>query len=151
MDKTVTDRSARLLSTALSFALVLTLFQAGPLATGVLAQQKPAPAAPAPDTSAAPYERQLLRLSELLGALAFLRDLCGANDSAEWRRRMTALIEAEGLTEARKERLAGAFNRGFRGYEQTYRSCTPNAQLIIQRYLDEGQKIVREVSNRYGG
>ncbi|WP_170850150.1 MULTISPECIES: TIGR02301 family protein [unclassified Beijerinckia] len=148
----MTDRSARLLSVALSFALVLASFQAGPLATGARAQQKPpAPAAPAPDTSAAPYERQLLRLSELLGALAFLRDLCGANDSAEWRRRMTALIEAEGLTEARKERLAGAFNRGFRGYEQTYRSCTPNAQLIIQRYLDEGQKIVREVSNRYGG
>jgi len=131
----------------LSLALVL----AGPLAgVDALAQQKPAPAAPAPDT-APPYERQLLRLSEILGALAFLRDLCGANDSAEWRRRMTALMEAEGLTEPRKARLAGAFNRGFRGYEQTYRSCTPNAQLIISRYLDEGQKIVREVANRYGG
>ena len=141
------ERSTHLRSVAwFSLALVL----AGPLASvGALAQQKP-PAA-APDTSAPPYERQLLRLSEILGALAFLRDLCGANDSAEWRRRMTALIDAEGLTEARKERLAGAFNRGFRGYEQTYRSCTPNAQLIITRYLDEGQKIVREVSSRYGG
>ncbi|HEV2570539.1 TIGR02301 family protein [Methylocella sp. CPCC 101449] len=131
--------------------LSLALVFSGPLANGALAQQKPpAAAAPAPDT-APPYERQLLRLSEILGALAFLRDLCGANDSAEWRRRMTALIEAEGLTEPRKARLAGAFNRGFRGYEQTYRSCTPNAQLIISRYLDEGQKIVREVANRYGG
>lgn len=139
------DRLARIFP-VLFLSLALSI--SGPLAA--LAQQKPAaPAAPV-DTPP-PYERQLLRLSEILGALAFLRDLCGANDSAEWRRRMTALIEAEGLTEARKERLAGAYNRGFRGYEQTYRSCTPNAQLIIARFLDEGQKIVRDVAGRYGG
>jgi uncharacterized protein (TIGR02301 family) len=93
----------------------------------------------------------LLRLAEILGALSFLRDICGDNDSAEWRRRMAALIDAEGVTEARKERLAGAYNRGFRSYETIYRACTPNAELAITRYLDEGQKIVRDVSSRYGG
>jgi uncharacterized protein (TIGR02301 family) len=64
---------------------------------------------------------------------------------------MAALIDAEGVTDARKERLAGAYNRGFRSYETIYRACTPNAELAIARYLDEGQKIVRDVSSRYGG
>lgn len=132
------------------FCVVLCCLLAVPLAQ---AQQPAAPAAPPPsaDTAAPPYERQLLRLAEILGALSFLRDICGDNDSAEWRQRMAALIDAEGVTDARKERLAGAYNRGFRSYETIYRNCTPNAELAITRYLDEGQKIVRDVASRYGG
>ena len=121
------------------------------------AQQRPAPARP-PESAPAPraeppppYEPQLLRLAEIMGALAWLRDLCGQKDGDAWRARMTSLIDAEATTEARKERLAGAWNRGFRGFEATYRACTPNAELVISRYLDEGQRIARDVANRFGG
>jgi uncharacterized protein (TIGR02301 family) len=113
-------------------------------------QTRPAPAPP-PLEVPAPYEPQLLRLSEILGALSFLRDLCGAGDGDRWRNQMAALLAAEGVTEGRKERLAGAFNKGFRGYEQSYRSCTPNAELVITRYLAEGEKLARDVTSRYGG
>ena len=133
---------------ALAFALAAGLAQA---------QQRPAPArppepAPAPRAEPPPpYEPQLLRLAEIMGALAWLRDLCGQKDGDAWRARMTSLIDAEATTEARKERLAGAWNRGFRGFEATYRACTPNAELVISRYLDEGQRIARDVANRFGG
>ena len=40
---------------------------------------------------------------------------------------MKALIESEGVTPARRDRLAGAYNRGYRGYALTYRVCTPAA------------------------
>ena len=82
---------------------------------------------------------------------AYLRDLCGMADGDKWRGRMSALLEAEAPTPARKERLAGAYNKGFTGYEATYRACTPNAELVIQRYLDEGQRIARDVASRFGG
>ena len=99
-----------------------------------------------------PYEPQLLRLSEILGALAFLQDLCGAErDGEELRKQMTALIDAEAGTPPRKARFAGAYNKGFRGFEQTYTSCTANARLVVARYLAEGQQIAREVASRYGG
>ncbi len=121
----------------------------------------PKPAAPKPGEAAKqveqpeppppPYEPQLLRLSEIMGALAFLRPLCGSKDEDEWRGRMTRLIDAEASTQPRKERLAGAYNRGYREYAQTYRVCTPSAQLIITRFLDEGGKLARELSSRYGG
>lgn len=136
-----------------ALALVLSLGLASPLA----AQQPPrAPspppaAAPAPEPPPPPYEPQLLRLAEVLGALSYLRDLCGDKDGDKWRENMRALMEAEAQTQSRKERLAGAFNRGFRGYETLYRSCTDNAQIVIQRMLDEGTKLSDDVANRFGG
>ena len=107
----------------------------------------PAPAAEPPP----PYEPQLLRLAELMGALAYLRDLCGAHDADAYRAKMANLLEAEAKSEQRKEGLAGAYNRGFGEYGLFYRSCTPAAREIIGRYLDEAAKISADVANRYGG
>ncbi|MDJ1157753.1 TIGR02301 family protein [Chelatococcus sp. SYSU_G07232] len=104
------------------------------------------PAEPAP-----PYEREMLRLSEIMGALAFLRGLCGGSDAPQWRAEMTALLEAEATTPARRERLAGAYNRGYKGFALTYRSCTPSAQAVIDRYLAEGAALSRAISGRFGG
>jgi uncharacterized protein (TIGR02301 family) len=116
----------------------------------------PAPAeipAPAPLETPPPYERQLLRLSEIMGALEWLTSVCGEDSAAkargQWRARMAALIESEGATTQRRERLAGGYNRGYQGYEATYRACTPNARLVITRFLDEGGRIARDIGNRY--
>jgi len=106
----------------------------------------PTPAAPAP-----PYEAQLLRLAELMGALSYLRDLCKAGDGAEFRDKMAKLLEAEDGAKERKELLAGAFNRGFNDYHLTYRACTPSAEEIIGHFLDESGRIARDVASRYGG
>lgn len=140
-----------------ALVLLLSLALGSPLAAQQPARpaspppaQTPAPAPPA-EPPPPPYEPQLLRLAEVLGALSYLRDLCGDKDGDKWRENMRALMEAEAQTQARKERLAGAFNRGFRGYETVYRSCTSNAQAIIERMLDEGTKLSDDVANRFGG
>ncbi len=110
-------------------------------------EEPPPPAEPPP----APYERELLRLSEILGSLTFLRTLCGESDAAEWRRRMEALLETEGTTPGRRERLAGAYNRGYRGFALTYRTCTPNAHAAVARYVREGEGLSRTLAGRFGG
>jgi uncharacterized protein (TIGR02301 family) len=110
-------------------------------------QPAPAPAAEPPP----PYEPQLLRLAELMGALSYLRDLCGAHDAEAFHAKMASLLEVEARSETRKESLAGAYNNGFRGYELSYRVCTPAAREIIARFLDEAAKISTDVANRYGG
>ena len=99
--------------------------------------------------SAAPYDANLQRLAEILGALQYLRGICGANEGAKWRTEMQALVDAEAPNGDRRARLIAAFNRGYRGFQQTYRSCTPAADLVIRRYLEEGSKIAREVTARY--
>ncbi|PNG24974.1 TIGR02301 family protein [Methylocella silvestris] len=112
---------------------------------GASAKTDPAPATP--ETPPPPYEPQILRLAEILGALAYLDDICGAKD--DWRKKMQDFLEAEARTVDRKERLAGAFNRSFHDYEQSYQACSPNAQIVISRFLSEGGKLARDVANRF--
>lgn len=97
----------------------------------------------------APFDNDLARLSEILGALHHLRAVCGANDGAKWRNEMQALIDAEAPSGERRRKIVASFNRGYRGFQQTYRTCTPAADLAIRRYLDEGAKIARDITARY--
>ncbi len=114
------------------------------------APQPTAQAAPALD-GPPPYEPQLERLAERLGTLALMRDLCGDGDAAAFRTRMAALLDAEARTPALRDRLAGAFNRGVRGYAASYRTCTPSARLVIARSLAEADRLTRDLASRYGG
>jgi len=97
----------------------------------------------------APYEADMQRLAEILGALHYLRAICGSNEGQTWRNEMQALIDADAPGGDRRERLIGSFNRGYRGFQQTYRTCTPAANIAIRRYLDEGAKIARDITARY--
>jgi uncharacterized protein (TIGR02301 family) len=99
----------------------------------------------------APYEKELLRLAEIIGAMAMLRPLCTAPDAGEWSRRMQVLLETEGTTPGRRERLAGAYNKGYQAYALTYRMCTPSAQEASARFLQEGEQLARNITGRYGG
>jgi uncharacterized protein (TIGR02301 family) len=97
-----------------------------------------------------PFDNDLQRLSEILGALHYLRGICGANEGPKWRNEMEALIQAETPAGSpRRARLTASFNRGYQGFQQSYRTCTPAAELAIRRYLDEGARISREVTARY--
>ena len=111
-------------------------------------QAEPEPQAPAA-TPAAPYDADLQRLAEILGALQYLRTVCKANDGQKWRDQMQALLDAEAPDGERRRKIVANFNRGYRGFQQTYRTCTPAADLVIRRYLDEGAKIAREITARY--
>ena len=112
-----------------------------------------APAAEAPPAGAEPpapiYEEKLLRLSEILGALSFLRDLCGAADGAAWRNEMSSLLLAEKPPPTRRTRLIARFNHGFETFNAVYRTCTPSAELSISRYLTEGEALASDVRGRY--
>jgi uncharacterized protein (TIGR02301 family) len=106
-------------------------------------------AARAQDATAAPFDADLLRLAEILGTLHYLRAVCGSNEGLKWRNQMQALIDAETPSGDRRTRMVASFNRGYHGFQQTYRTCTPAANLAIQRYLEEGSKISRDLTARY--
>lgn len=121
---------------------------AAPLPPIVAQQVRPAPAPPPPAT--APFDAPLDQLAQIMGTLAFMRELCGDGDGAAWHDKMQALIDAEGKSGARAERLAGSYNRGFKDYQLTYRTCTPAARAVIDRFLDQGTRLARELSVRFG-
>jgi uncharacterized protein (TIGR02301 family) len=97
------------------------------------------PAAAAPDGK--PYDDRLMRLSEVLGAIHYLRELCGSNEGQYWRDRMRDLMDAEGSSALRRAKLTRAFNQGYRSYSRTYNTCSPSAQTAITRFLSEGSEL----------
>jgi uncharacterized protein (TIGR02301 family) len=92
-----------------------------------------------------PYDQKLLRLSEILGAVHYLRELCGANDGQGWRERMQALIETEGFTPLRRARLVVSFNKGYRSYRRTYVACNASAKTALDRFFTEGAAIAEQL------
>lgn len=104
----------------------------------------------APPSNLPAYDPPLVRLSEILGATHYLRQLCGSGEGSLWRDQMQALIDAENPDPERRARLVDAFNRGYQGFRSVYRTCTPAATLAISRYMEEGAKIARDVTARYG-
>jgi uncharacterized protein (TIGR02301 family) len=98
-------------------------------------------AAPACAQDVKPYDERLMRLSEILGAVHYLRELCGNNDGQLWRERMRDIMEGEGSSALRRAKLTRSFNTGYRSYSRTYQSCTPSAQTAIDRFLTEGTQL----------
>jgi uncharacterized protein (TIGR02301 family) len=88
-----------------------------------------------------PYDDRLNRLSEILGAVHYLRELCGQNDGQLWRDQMREILAADGGSALRRAMLSRSFNNGYRSYGRTYQACTPSAQTAIGRYLAEGAQL----------
>jgi uncharacterized protein (TIGR02301 family) len=97
---------------------------------------------------AKPYDDQLMRLAEILGAVHYLRELCSANDGQLWRDHMQTLINAETPSVQRKARIARSFNQGYRSYSRTYTTCTPSAQTAIGRFMSEGAEISDNLADK---
>jgi uncharacterized protein (TIGR02301 family) len=115
---------------------------------GLSAQNAPqsAPASPGQpaisgDPEAKPYDQQIYQLAELIGAVHYLRELCGAEEGQAWRNQMRELVSAEGTTALRRARLVESFNKGYRGYARTYRTCTKPALVAIDRFMEQGASI----------
>lgn len=108
----------------------------------------PQPDTPPPEVTT-PYDPDLQRLSEILGALHFLRNICGFGEGPKWRDEAQSLINAEAPSGKRHDQMVQSFNRGYLGFRQSYRTCTPAARIIIRRYLEEGAQIARDVTARY--
>jgi uncharacterized protein (TIGR02301 family) len=105
---------------------------------------------PSPAPIVAPYDEGLVRLSEILGSVHYLRDLCGASEGTLWRDQMQGIIDAEQADGERLARFVDGFNRGYEGFKAVYRTCTPAATLAVDRYMQEGARIARDIAARYG-
>ena len=131
-DPAMTSKSMRFAVSRIAVLTAACFLYAG---QGALAQQN------SPD--APPYEQQLMRLSEIFGALHFLRPLCNEKDNPSWRDRMEDFLDAETLDENRRRRFIERFNQGYRGFSVAYRDCTDAARLAMGQYLSEGETITQ--------
>jgi uncharacterized protein (TIGR02301 family) len=87
-----------------------------------------------------------MRLAEILGAIHYLRELCGAQEGQLWRDQMKEILKNEGSTAVRRAKLVNSFNDGYRGYRRTYRTCTQSATLATARFSTEGAQIAASLA-----
>lgn len=112
--------------------VVITSFSAMPTLSPALAQQT---------KDSRPYDTQLYRLAEILGAVHYLRELCDAKEGQQWRDQMRGLLSSEGFSAVRRARLTRSFNNGYRSYSRTYVNCTNSAKSAITKFLAEGVEL----------
>ena len=108
----------------------------------ILPRESSAP--PPPDDR--PYDDKLMRLAEILGAIHYLRELCGAQEGQIWRDQMKEILRNEGTTAVRRAKLVNSFNDGYRGFRRTYRTCTQSATLATTRFSAEGATIAASLA-----
>lgn len=96
-----------------------------------------------------PYHAEMARLSEVLGALHFLRDLCGYQEGMKWRNRMVELLEAERPGPIREGDLIERFNRGYETFAATHAICTDTSRRIMREYLEEGANLTSATRARF--
>jgi uncharacterized protein (TIGR02301 family) len=127
-------RGAALMGALAALAIALTAAATGPAgAQGTSSDTKP-------------YDDKLMRLSEILGAVHYLRELCGSSDGQKWRDQMRELMDTEGSSALRRARLTRSFNNGYRAYSRTYNACSQSAQTAITRFLTEGAEIAEQLA-----
>ena len=138
-------------------AASLTALVAAPQALGqgaAVRKKKPAveaPAAPPPPPAPDPHHRPLTELSEIIGALVLLTEICSpASSTNPWRARMERLVAAEGEASGIADRLRGAFNHGYSDYATSYRACTPSAKAAAEILTRDAARLARDIERRFG-
>jgi len=94
------------------------------------------------------YQRQMERLTEIMGSLYFLEPLCETG-TEDWRAQAAELIALDEPDDDRRQRLAGAFNTGYSAFSRLHRQCTPSSRAAMTRLLDEAQQLAREIHTRF--
>ncbi|MBB4053318.1 uncharacterized protein (TIGR02301 family) [Devosia subaequoris] len=94
------------------------------------------------------YQRQMERLTEIMGSLYFLEPLCETG-TEDWRQQASELISLDEPDDDRRQRLAGAFNTGYTAFSRLHRHCTPSSRAALTRLLDEAQKLARDIHTRF--
>lgn len=118
------------------------MFLAGALNAGLVAPASAQAVIP-------PYEDRLLRLSEIVGSIHYIRTLCAKRDEG-WRDKMQALIELEGEDAPSRARLTAAFNRGYRSFAAVHTKCNEVALEAEAQYRKEGLDLASAIIARYG-
>ncbi|KQQ58691.1 hypothetical protein ASF69_15155 [Rhizobium sp. Leaf311] len=138
----------------MEWMLAIAVATGTPLTVANAAQHTPPPppaAAAQQENKPAPYDNQMARLSEILGAVQYLRTLCPATGSEEWRKSMSDLLAADTANEPnRRQRMTAAFNRGYRSFAAVHTACTPAAIAAEEKYRIEGATLAQEIASRFG-
>jgi uncharacterized protein (TIGR02301 family) len=133
------------------FFLIVPVLLSQLIVVGFAQGQARVPQMPPSEAASTPYDKQLNRLSEILGTITYLRNRCAELPEPQWRTAMEKLLTFDAGNEpARKEQLTAAYNRGYRAFGALHDTCSRAALATEQQYRAEAATLIKEMTNRFG-
>ena len=96
-----------------------------------------------------PFEDDLLRLAEIIGALEYLHPLCARQKAGVWKVEMANLLDSVGADPARRARHIAHYNQAYARFTQLHRSCTEVTTKIVDIYEKEAIVLTRQMANEF--
>lgn len=90
---------------------------------------------------------RLMRLSELLGELHYVRSLCDPQNPSFWRDRMNEMIRLEKPPIQQRNDMIGQFNTGYNEAKAQFTTCTDQARSLSEAAAREGEGLARQLGN----
>ena len=90
----------------------------------------------------------LTRLSQILGTIHHLRDICGANDGPLWRNKMIDMINAAKLEPEKRQALITQFNDAYYDARTDFPKCSGEAAKRANMLFDEAQRLASSLSDQ---
>ncbi len=90
----------------------------------------------------------LTRLSQILGTIHHLRDICGANDGSLWRNKMIDMINAAKLDPDKRQALITHFNDAYYDARTGFPRCSDEAAKRANMLFDEAQRLASSLSDQ---
>lgn len=83
----------------------------------------------------------LMRLSEILGSVHHLREVCGANEGALWRNKMIDMLNVADLDAAARQAMISHFNDAYHGAQRSFPACSASAAAKANALFDEARRL----------
>jgi uncharacterized protein (TIGR02301 family) len=99
-----------------------------------------------------PYDKSLLELLDVLGALAHLEAICQTeqSDQTPLKDHIEALVESEGFTPERRKSLIVRFNQSFRAVASSHIQCTTQSRKLMSAYHQKAFELADSISSLHG-
>lgn len=88
----------------------------------------------------------LVRLSEILGAVHHLREICGANEGALWRNKMIDMLNVAALDADGRQRLISHFNDAYFQALKAFPDCSASAAAKSNALFDEAHRLAARLA-----
>jgi len=90
----------------------------------------------------------LTRLSQILGTIHHLRDVCGANDGPLWRNKMIDMINAARLDPEKRQAMITQFNDAYYDARTGFPRCSGEAARRANMLFDEAERLASGLSDQ---
>ena len=102
------------------------------------------PAAAGPRDPA--YNADLIRMSEILGAVHLLRQLCSSGEGQLWRSKMEELLEIEKPEEEQRKLMISHFNISYHQHRRAFEKCDRLATSAADKLIEEGATLSKRLA-----